>query len=178
MLKSVVEVLKRQCSEHSDILAHVEPAQLAELEATSRADWFDAQLMFTLSSAIDAHLGREAYTQFWIDFGRVATHIPLLKQLAEGAARMFGSGRGVAKMLPRSFGLVARDLGNYEVAELRESDAILKFSEFAYPEHFELFAEATRASSVGALLFVGTTPTAKLVEMDARQGSFSLQLSW
>lgn len=176
LLKSVVDELGERYP--AAILARIDPARLAELDQASRASWYDARLMFELNGAIAAELGREAFVQFWIDFGRTATRVPLLKQMAEGAARMFGSGRGIAKLMPRSFEMVTRDVGSFSVESIEDNRAILKLTGFVFPEHFELFAQANRASTMGAMYLVGATPEANLSDLDAEAGSFTLELAW
>jgi hypothetical protein len=179
LLKSVLSMLVEDYPGHKDeILAGVDPGRLEHIGRVSRADWVPAVTMFELNASIDEVLGREGFTKFWLTFSRTATRVPLLRNMAEGAARIFGSGQGIIKLLPRSFGMVSRDLAMLRVHEAEKGHALIEVRDFAFPESMELFAEANRASTEGALIMVGETPSAEVFELDADAGRFWMTVDW
>lgn len=179
LLKSIMAMLVEDyASEQEEIVRGIDPEKLAEIGTLSRTSWIKADVMFDINAGIERVLGREGFAEFWLEFSRTATRTPLLKGLAEGAARLFGSGEGIIKLLPRSFALVSRELATLSIEESEEGRAIIRVHGFAYPNSLELFAEANRSSTCGALMMVGETPKAEIIQMLPELGGFRLLVQW
>jgi hypothetical protein len=179
LLKSVLAMIEEDYPEQKDeILAGIDPDFLETIAQVSRADWVDARGMFSINAGIHAALGGLGFAKFWIDFSRTATRVPMLKSLAEGAARLFGSGKGIVKLLPRSFDMVSRDLAVVTLRDLEAGLANLEFTDFQSEDYFDLFVEANRASIQGAMMMVGEDPTVEVVESDPKTGRAWLRVMW
>lgn len=138
------------------IVQRIPTSTLEQIDNAARTDWLDASVMLDIDEAIEAVEGRAAYHAFWRRFPVSAIDLPLLRPLATGLMRVFTSGAGLVKLLPRTFGLVTKDMATFEV----DLDASARSAEFylrglALEDRIELFAIANVASIEGMFDLLG-----------------------
>jgi hypothetical protein len=160
------------------IFARIPEKNLEAIDAAGRTDWLDANMMFEFNRAIDAEMGRATFEHFWQKFAGTSTRIPLIKPIADGAARMFGSARGIVKVMPRSFALVARNLGTMRHQFVGKHEARLHVEGMPVPEAMELFSIANVASVRGAFGLVGADGNAELESCDPIGGTSTIRAWW
>ena len=179
VLKSALRELERQQGQGAEhIFEAYGEASVALVQRAASIDWVDIELLLELNRAIDSTLGRAGFSAFWKEYGRAATHHPIFRPLVDGIVRMFGSGRGLVKMLPRGSAMVSRHLGAMKVVELEADRAVLEYAGFPFPEHLELFSEANRSSIEGSLLLVAKSSEATLEQLIAGLGGYRIRVSW
>lgn len=163
----------------SRVLGRLPAEVAARIEAASRADWLDGETLITIDLAIHDELGPEGLIRFWRTFAATATRVPILRPIANSAVRIFGSPRGILKLLPRSWTLLTRHFGQMVVEETdarkRIRVSLVDVPPLSRPDLLDL---GHRGSYLGVLDLVGATGTVTSEPSEITRGRYRYEIEW
>ena len=141
-------------AEREAVLNRMDPANVAAIEQAARTDWLPAGVEADLDNAILEELGKDRLTEYVHEYTVRAADFPVFTPIARGAVNLFGGGpKGMLKILPKTWGFVARHCGACKYAE--EGDAVV-ISYEGLPEVMRTpaFVAASEGGLTGVLEFV------------------------
>jgi hypothetical protein len=103
-------------SAKSALEEQLDPQVRARLMAAGPLQWLPADVHMHILTAPLAVMGADAYRTFWHDMMIDSFDRPLFRSFVHGAVTAFqGLSGHVYRMVPRGFGLIARDCGEIDV---------------------------------------------------------------
>lgn len=180
LTKAVIDAIRRLPPVQSGpILETIGDDVRATIESASRTDWLDVEVMLGLDAALHETLGTEGFVGFWESFANSSTRIPVLRPLADGALRLFAGPSNLFKLLPRGYGLIARDLGTIDVTADEDARRIeLVLREVPKLSRPLLFAQACRGSFAGMLVMLGKTGAVEVDTSNVDSGTIRFVVTW
>lgn len=146
----------------------LDPKVHARLTAAAPLEWLPAEVHMCVLPAPLATMDADAYRALWRGIARDGFDRPLFRSFVHGVVTAFGSLKGqVFRMLPRGFGLIARDCGEMDVA-VRNDDCEVDITWRAIPP-------VLRRENAFPIAWAGTMEA--VLEVTETNGSVTLQTS-
>src|SRR5512146_1079459 len=122
-LRSILEHVARLPGPSRDaVLAAAGPRCLAAVEESASSDWLPFELDLELTHAIGRVLGPEGQHRFFQEQQLESFQSPLFRVLVDSATGLFGLDPGSwARWIPRGWGVVFRDCGQWVIDRADES---------------------------------------------------------
>ncbi len=168
LTKTIFErVSSLPAAEREAVLSRMDPDNVAAIERAARTDWLPAGVEADLDNAIFEQLGKDRLIDYVREYTVRAADFPIFTPIARGAVNLFGGGpRGILKILPKTWGFVARHCGTCSYAE-REGAFVISYEGLPEVMRTPAFAAASEGGLWGVMEFVrAKNPT---VEPDTQQ---------
>jgi hypothetical protein len=143
--------------ERDAVLAELDQADVDRISNAAKTDWLPAEVQGNLDRAVYTALGEERLIDWVRNYTREASEIPVFAPIARGALTLFGGGAaGGLRILPKTWGFVARNCGRCLV-ERSDDGAAVSYVDLPEVMRTEWFVAAGKGGLFGLLEFVKAT---------------------
>ncbi len=157
LTKTLLEaMLKLPAGERAAVVKELGEQDIITITNAAKTDWLPASVQARLDRAVYVALGEQHLTDWVRSYTREASEIPVFAPIARGAIKLFGGGAaGGLRILPKTWGFVARDCGRCLV-EGREQGARVSYVDLPDQMRTPWFVAAGRGGLLGLLDFTRT----------------------
>lgn len=161
------------------ILARIPAEILERVESSSRSEWLSGEVLIVFDVAIHDELGDDGLIDFWRRFSRASTRVPILRPIADSAIRLFGTPKGIFKMLPNAWSLMTRNFGSVFVeAGPAKNQLRVRMVDVPRLSRPDLFTLGHHGSYLGVLDLVGATGTVTRNDESISEGHYDYDVRW
>lgn len=178
-MKNVLAALERMGAEGEAVRA-ADPELFAEIRRAPRLEWLPIAWNVRLVEAVEGALGPGRGLELLTACIHAQLDAPLWKHFTQGAVRLFGlRPDALVRWLPRAFGVVFRNCGEWRVARTGEGAARLEVRDLP-PELAtqRRWIESMAAGCDALFLLCRVRGSTRLVEHDPAAGSAGFELRW
>ena len=180
LLSILEQVDKLPAQAREAVRAAIDPAVLAQVEASTGAEWLPFSWDVELTHAVAGALGTDGTHRFFQEQQLASWQGPLLKALVDSATALFGLDPGSwARWIPRGWNVVFRNCGGWEVE--RSGPGEVDLALIAPPARAlddEVWLRSLASSFSSFLVVAKTEGEFALDHVDRARGAACYRLRW